>query len=49
MTNSTPNFYALLIGIDFYFPHRLPEGYYYKNLGDVSEILTTLKPISKTL
>ncbi|WP_413168037.1 caspase family protein [Capilliphycus salinus ALCB114379] len=32
MTNSTPNFYALLIGIDFYFPHRLPEGYYYKNL-----------------
>lgn len=32
MTNQTPNFYALLIGINFYFPHRLPEGNYYKNL-----------------
>lgn len=47
MTNSTPNFYALLIGIDFYFPHRLPEGYYYKNLRgcvrDINHVETYLK------
>ncbi len=47
MTNSTPNFYALLIGIDFYFPHRLPEGNYYKNLRgcvrDINHVETYLK------
>ncbi|MCF3569083.1 caspase family protein, partial [Planktothrix agardhii 1807] len=47
MTNSTPNFYAILIGIDFYFPHRLPEGYYYKNLRgcvrDINHVETYLK------
>ncbi|MEG4083458.1 caspase family protein [Microcoleus sp. POL10_C6] len=47
MTNQTPNFYALLIGIDFYFPHRLPEGNYYKNLRgcvqDISHVETYLK------
>ncbi|MGB3509731.1 MAG: caspase family protein [Microcoleaceae cyanobacterium] len=31
-TKQTPNFYALLIGIDFYFPHKLSDGSYYKNL-----------------
>lgn len=47
MTNQTPNFYALLIGINFYFPHRLPEGNYYKNLGgcvqDINHVETYLK------
>ncbi|WP_445244433.1 caspase family protein [Microcoleus sp. OTE_8_concoct_300] len=47
MTNQTPNFYALLIGIDFYFPHRLPEGNYYKNLRgcvqDINHVETYLK------
>lgn len=47
MTHQTPNFYALLIGINFYFPHRLPEGNYYKNLGgcvrDINHVETYLK------
>ncbi|NQE38566.1 caspase family protein [Microcoleus asticus] len=47
MTNPTPNFYALLIGINFYFPHRLPEGNYYKNLRgcvqDINHVETYLK------
>ncbi len=47
MTNQTPNFYALLIGIDFYFPHRLLEGNYYKNLRgcvrDINHVETYLK------
>ena len=47
MNNQTPNFYALLIGIDFYFPHRLPEGNYYKNLRgcvqDINHVETYLK------
>jgi Caspase domain len=47
MTNQTHNFYALLIGIDFYFPHRLPEGNYYKNLRgcvrDINHVETYLK------
>ena len=47
MTNQTPNFYALLIGINFYFPHRLPEGNYYKNLRgcvrDINNVETYLK------
>ncbi|MEG4404123.1 caspase family protein [Microcoleus sp. MON2_D5] len=46
MTNQTPNFYALLIGIDFYFPHELPDGRY-KNLRgcvqDINHIETYLK------
>lgn len=47
MTNQAPNFYALLIGINFYFPHRLPEGNYYKNLRgcvrDINQVETYLK------
>ncbi len=47
MTNQTPNFYALLIGINFYFPHRLPEGNCYKNLRgcvqDINHVETYLK------
>lgn len=47
MNNQTPNFYALLIGINFYFPHRLPEGNYYKNLRgcvrDINHVETYLK------
>ncbi|MEG4172844.1 MULTISPECIES: caspase family protein [unclassified Microcoleus] len=47
MTNQTPNFYALLIGVNFYFPHRLPEGNYYKNLRgcvqDINHVETYLK------
>ncbi|MEG4455537.1 caspase family protein [Microcoleus sp. N9_A1] len=47
MTNQTPNLYALLIGINFYFPHRLPEGNYYKNLRgcvrDINNVETYLK------
>jgi len=46
MTNQTPNFYALLIGIDFYFPHDLPDGRY-KNLRgcvqDINHVETYLK------
>jgi hypothetical protein len=46
MTNQTPNFYALLIGIDFYFPHELPDGRY-KNLRgcvrDINQVETYLK------
>jgi hypothetical protein len=51
MTNQTPNFYALLIGINFYFPHRLPEGNYYKNLRgcvrDINHVETYLKDTFK--
>ncbi len=47
MTNSTPNFTALLIGINFYFPHRLPDGNCYKNLKgcvqDINHVETYLK------
>ncbi|MEO6862192.1 MAG: caspase family protein [Microcoleus sp.] len=47
MTNQTPNFYALLIGINFYFPHRLPDGNCYKNLRgcvqDINHVETYLK------
>ena len=47
MTNSTPNFHALLIGVNFYFPHRLPEGNCYKNLKgcvqDINHVETYLK------
>jgi len=46
MTNQTPNFYALLIGINFYFPHDLPDGRY-KNLRgcvqDINHVETYLK------
>ena len=46
MTKQTPNFYALLIGIDFYFPHNLPDGRY-KNLRgcvqDINHVETYLK------
>jgi hypothetical protein len=46
MTNQIPNFYALLIGIDFYFPHELPDGRY-KNLRgcvqDINHVETYLK------
>ena len=46
MTDQTPNFYALLIGIDFYFPHDLPDGRY-KNLRgcvqDINHVETYLK------
>jgi hypothetical protein len=46
MTNQIPNFYALLIGIDFYFPHDLPDGRY-KNLRgcvqDINHVETYLK------
>ena len=46
MTNQIPNFYALLIGIDFYFPHELPDGHY-KNLRgcvqDINHVETYLK------
>jgi Caspase domain len=38
MTNQTPNFYALLIGIDFYFPHELPDGRYKNLRGCVRDI-----------
>lgn len=38
MTDQTPNFYALLIGIDFYFPHKLPEGSYKNLRGCVRDI-----------
>ncbi|NES64057.1 MAG: caspase family protein [Okeania sp. SIO2D1] len=44
--NKTPNFYALLIGIDFYFPHKL-EGGNYRNLRgcvrDINHVETYLK------
>lgn len=47
MSDRNPNFYALLIGIDFYFPHRLPEGNYYANLRgcvqDINHVETYLK------
>jgi hypothetical protein len=47
MTNQTPNFHVLLIGINFYFPHRLPEGNCYKNLKgcvqDINHVETYLK------
>ena len=33
MANQTPNFYALLIGINCYKPNRLSDGASYKNLG----------------
>ena len=46
MTKQTPNFYALLIGIDFYLPHDLPDGRY-KNLRgcvqDINHVETYLK------
>jgi hypothetical protein len=46
MNNQDPNFYALLIGIDFYFPHDLPDGRY-KNLRgcvqDINHVETYLK------
>lgn len=44
--NQTPNFHALLIGIDFYFPHKL-EGGSYRNLRgcvrDINHVETYLK------
>lgn len=47
MTNPNPNFHALLIGINFYFPHRLPDGNCYKNLKgcvqDINHVETYLK------
>ncbi len=46
MTNQTPNFYALLIGINFYFPHDLSD-VRYKNLRgcvqDINHVETYLK------
>ncbi|NET26720.1 caspase family protein [Okeania sp. SIO1I7] len=43
----TPNFHALLIGIDFYFPHKLSDGSYYKSLGgcvrDINHVEAFLK------
>lgn len=48
MNNQTPNFHALLIGINFYFPHELPDGRY-KNLKgcvpDINHVETYLKNI----
>jgi len=46
MTNQTPNFYALLIGIDFYFPYTSPEGTYRNLQGcvrDINHVETYLK------
>ncbi|MEG3960390.1 caspase family protein [Microcoleus sp. herbarium2] len=46
MANQTPKFYAILIGINFYFPHNLPDGRY-KNLQgcvqDINHVETYLK------
>ncbi|NES73805.1 MAG: caspase family protein, partial [Okeania sp. SIO2D1] len=42
----TPNFHALLIGIDFYFPHKLPDGNYRNLRGcvrDINHVETYLK------
>lgn len=47
MTNQIPNFHAFLIGINFYFPHRLEERNCYKNLKgcvqDINHVETYLK------
>ncbi|MCL1470029.1 caspase family protein [Argonema antarcticum] len=46
MTNPTPNFYALLIAIDFYFPNNLPDGRYRNLKGcvrDINHVETYLK------
>jgi hypothetical protein len=45
MTKQTPNFYALLIGIDFYFPIGCQKVTTIKTCGDVFKILTMSKPI----
>ncbi|NMF67509.1 caspase family protein, partial [Brasilonema octagenarum] len=46
-TNQTPNFYALLIGIDCYMPNRLPNGNEIKSLSgcvrDISNVEAFLK------
>lgn len=37
--SSSPKFYALLIGIDYYFPNRLPDGASYRHLkGSVRDV-----------
>ncbi|NEO55456.1 MAG: caspase family protein [Okeania sp. SIO3B5] len=44
--NQTSNFHALLIGIDFYFPHKLPDGNYRNLRGcvrDINHVETYLK------
>lgn len=50
-TNSSPNLYTLLIGIDCYMPNRLPNGSYYKNLGgcvrDINHVEAFLKEEQK--
>ncbi|MBD2206242.1 caspase family protein [Calothrix sp. FACHB-1219] len=50
-TNQTSNLYALLIGIDFYLPNRLPDGSSYKNLGgcvrDINHVEAFLKQMRK--
>lgn len=50
-TSSTPNFYALLIGIDCYMPNQLPDGGYYKSLGgcvrDITHVEAFLKEMWK--
>ncbi|GAB1539328.1 hypothetical protein NUACC21_19940 [Scytonema sp. NUACC21] len=50
-TSSTPNFYALLIGIDCYMPNKLPNGGSYRNLGgcvrDITHVETFLKEMWK--
>jgi hypothetical protein len=48
---SSPNLYALLIGIDCYMPNLLPNGSYYKNLGgcvqDINHVEAFLKDTKK--
>ncbi|NEP77161.1 MAG: caspase family protein [Okeania sp. SIO3B3] len=44
--NQTPNFHVLLIGIDFYFPQKLPDGNYRSLRGcvrDINHVETYLK------
>lgn len=48
--NQTPNLYALLIGIDYYLPGRLPDGTSYKSLGGcVRDINRVESYLEKTL
>jgi Caspase domain len=51
MADQTPNFYALLIGINCYKPNRLSDGAYYKNLSgcvrDIEHVEAHLKEVLK--
>lgn len=51
MADQTPNFYALLIGINCYKPNRLSDGASYKNLGgcvrDIDHVEAHLKEVLK--